>query len=114
MSFFSDIWNFSEFWNYVNSYNDFERIMYRSTFVLKLPVASRWKVLRRQVFTEEPHNVDWELKKFLDKAGHYIGSMPYALESEGEVGIEDNEQVPYDATAVSLQREDDFYDSGGT
>ncbi|MCJ7559268.1 hypothetical protein MUO79_01455 [Candidatus Bathyarchaeota archaeon] len=85
---------------------------YRTTFVLKLPVAKRWKVMRRHVYTREPANISNELNRFLRVCGHYVHSTPYALENSGEVGIEAN--AHWELREADLGYADDFYDAGGT
>ncbi len=88
--------------------------MFRTTFVLKLPVSHRWKVMRRHIWSKESVNVDSELDRFLEKCGAYVHSKAYAVESGGEVGIEDNAEMAEDKLALAIGKEDDFYDAGGT
>jgi len=85
---------------------------YRTTFVLKLPVAKRWKVMRRHIYTTEPCNVGNELDRYLKKCGSYVHSKPYTLENSGEVGIERN--ADWEMREADLGIVDDFYDAGGT
>jgi hypothetical protein len=85
---------------------------YRTTFVLKLPVAKRWKIMRRHIYSREPGNVGNELERYLKKCGSYVHSSPYALENSGEVCIEAN--ADWEMREADLGYMDDFYDAGGT
>lgn len=90
------------------------RIMYRTTFVLKLPVSHRWKIMRRQIWSLDPINVEAALDKFLNHCGDYIKSRAYATENAAQVGVAANEEISYDREALDIGIEDDDYDDGGT
>lgn len=88
------------------------KFYYRTSFVLKLPVASEWKIVRRSIIRKSPVNTDAELERFLRHAGKFFGSQPYAYENRAYVGIEDNVEIPADTD--SLGEETDDYDEGST
>jgi hypothetical protein len=88
-----------------------ELVMYRTSFVVKIPVAHRWKVMRRQIFSREPVLIGLELQKYLRVCGDFIHSHAYIQES-AEVGIEENQEMPMNEADLGIK--DDFYDAGGT
>lgn len=86
---------------------------YRTSFVLRLPVASEWIIVRRTIIRKGLINTDSELDSFLRHAGFVLGSKPYAEESRALVGIEENQEIPIeDDTDFGI--EDDDYDDGAT